>query len=60
MVMTDRAEGGTSLNNGAIDLMIQRLIKTDDNRGMAEGITRNEPVVIQHTLIFINGKKKSK
>lgn len=35
MVMTDRAEGGTSLNNGEIELMIQRLIKTDDARGMS-------------------------
>lgn len=33
-VLVDRSEGGISFNNGEIELMIHRLIKTEDQRGM--------------------------
>lgn len=29
-VLVDRSEGGISFNNGEIELMIQRIIKTED------------------------------
>jgi hypothetical protein len=35
-VIPDRAQGGSSLNPGEIELMIQRRISTDDARGVGE------------------------
>ncbi len=42
-VLVDRAEGGISFHNGEIELMIQRIIKTEDQRGMGRA----------HFILFI-------
>jgi len=34
--MTDRSQGGTSSQNGEIELMLHRRIKADDQRGVEE------------------------
>ena len=33
-ILNDRSQGGSSLNNGAIEVMVQRRTKADDHRGM--------------------------
>lgn len=40
-VLTDRAEGGTSMNDGSIELMLHRRLLYDDGYGMEEAL--NEP-----------------
>lgn len=36
--MNDRTQGGSSLNPGEIELMIQRRILHDDNRGVEQAL----------------------
>lgn len=36
--MNDRAQGGSSLKNGRIELMINRRVYFDDDCGMGEGL----------------------
>jgi len=36
--MNDRSQGGSSLNKGEIELMIQRRILHDDDRGLGEAL----------------------
>ena len=63
-LMNDRAQGGSSLEKGSIELMIHRKIDTDDGRGvnefLAEHDTENLPITIKtnHKLIFSNNKKR--
>jgi hypothetical protein len=35
-VLTDRTQGGASLSNGAVELMVQRRLVADDSRGVGE------------------------
>nr|XP_054773822.1 lysosomal alpha-mannosidase-like isoform X1 [Lytechinus pictus] len=35
-VLTDRSQGGSSLSNGSVEIMIHRRILKDDNRGVGE------------------------
>eukprot|EP01016_Furgasonia_blochmanni_P032995 TRINITY_DN3415_c0_g1_i6.p1 TRINITY_DN3415_c0_g1~~TRINITY_DN3415_c0_g1_i6.p1 ORF type:complete len:779 (+),score=127.44 TRINITY_DN3415_c0_g1_i6:782-3118(+) len=37
-VVPDRAQGGTSLNPGQVELMIQRKLEVDDGRGVGEAL----------------------
>lgn len=37
-LLTDRSQGGTSLEEGKIEVMIQRRVSRDDGRGMGEGL----------------------
>ena len=43
-IVPDRAQGGTSLSSGQIELMIHRRILKDDDRGLNEALneTGNE------------------
>ncbi len=35
-VVTDRSQGGSSLSDGSLELMVQRRLQRDDNRGVGE------------------------
>ena len=37
-LLNDRSQGGTSLANGEIELMIQRRTLYDDNRGVGQAL----------------------
>ena len=40
-IITDRCQGGSSLSDGSLELMVQRRLLRDDNRGVGEPL--NEP-----------------
>lgn len=40
--MNDRPQGGSSLNNGVIELMQNRRLMWDDYRGVEEGINEKD------------------
>lgn len=42
-VLNDRAQGGTSLNNGQIEIMLQRRVYKDDNKGLVEPLNEFNP-----------------
>lgn len=42
-VMPDRAQGGTSIQDGQIELMIHRRLVADDGRGVGEPLDEREP-----------------
>ncbi|KAJ8675164.1 hypothetical protein QAD02_010950 [Eretmocerus hayati] len=49
-VLTDRAEGGSSLSDGNIELMVHRALLLDDNKGVAEALDEHaygEGVVVR-------------
>jgi len=50
--MNDRTQGGSSLNPGEIELMIQRRILHDDNRGVDQALneTGNHNFFIKRSL----------
>jgi len=48
-VVTDRSQGGSSQANGELELMVQRRLQHDDNRGVAEPL--NETGLDGHGLI---------
>ncbi|KAJ8675629.1 hypothetical protein QAD02_011415 [Eretmocerus hayati] len=55
-VLTDRSQGGSSLNEGEIELMLHRRLPQDDGRGVMEGLNetacgRGLVVRGQHRLI---------
>lgn len=41
--MPDRAQGGTSLSSGEVELMIHRRLCADDSRGVGENLNEKEP-----------------
>ncbi|XP_044269447.1 lysosomal alpha-mannosidase-like isoform X2 [Tribolium madens] len=41
-VLNDRAQGGSSLNNGDIELMLHRRLLADDNKGVGESLDDEE------------------
>jgi len=59
-VMNDRTQGGSSLNSGEIELMIQRRILHDDNRGVDQALNETDSkgvgvqVQMTHYLFFSN------
>jgi len=40
--MPDRAQGGSSINNGEVELMIHRRLTMDDNRGVEEALDEKD------------------
>ena len=42
-VIVDRAQGGTSLNSGEIELMLQRRCYRDDYKGLEQGLNETDP-----------------
>ncbi|XP_055684931.1 lysosomal alpha-mannosidase isoform X1 [Lutzomyia longipalpis] len=51
-IMNDRAQGGSSLQDGALELMVQRRLLHDDAFGVAEALNQSYPVRGKHFLIF--------
>jgi hypothetical protein len=35
-IVTDRSQGGSSMSDGSLELMVQRRLQNDDNRGVGE------------------------
>lgn len=58
-LMTTHAQGAASYIEGQLEVMLDRRIKSDDNRGMGEGIL--DSIRMEHnfylTLEFLNDKK---
>ncbi|XP_055714111.1 lysosomal alpha-mannosidase isoform X1 [Phlebotomus papatasi] len=56
-VMTDRAQGGSSLQDGAVELMVHRRLLHDDAFGVAEALNHTHAIRGKHFLIFgkLNG-----
>lgn len=60
--MPDRAQGGTSLSNGEVELMIHRRLCADDSRGVGENLNEKEPwdtnkgltQKMRHFIVFSN------
>ena len=42
-VMNDRSQGGSVIEDGAIELMQNRRLLFDDNRGVAEPLNETDP-----------------
>ena len=60
-VLNDRNQGATSLQNGALEFMIQRRTYRDDSRGVREALNETDPtrtdgkglgVITKHYFIF--------
>lgn len=63
-VFTDRAEGGSSLKDGDIELMLHRRLLHDDGFGVEEALNENaydKGVVARgkHWIFLSNDKKKT-
>ncbi|CAD8127927.1 unnamed protein product [Paramecium sonneborni] len=67
-LLNDRAQGGSSLTNGAIELMLQRRLNNDDNKGVFERLDEQEEVdkkrvgmrqMMSHTLVFYDHSSNS-
>ncbi|KAJ8915809.1 hypothetical protein NQ315_004621 [Exocentrus adspersus] len=41
-ILTDRSQGGSSMDNGQVELMIHRRILKDDHKGVAESLNETE------------------
>jgi len=50
--LPDRAQGGTSLKSGQIELMLNRRILNDDARGVGEPLNETGFFEIEYYLIF--------
>ncbi|CAG9856047.1 unnamed protein product [Phyllotreta striolata] len=64
-ILTDRSQGGTSLNKGEIELMVHRRLIFDDERGVGESLDEFEfetPLYARgtHYLVFGPAKKPNK
>lgn len=51
-IINDRPQGGTSVNEEEIHILINRYISTDDNLGLCENIIVIEQYNIEHTIIL--------
>lgn len=54
MVINDRSEAVSTLENGSLDYLIQRSMDSDDNKGMSEGINEKETIFTTHYLLMGN------
>ena len=52
VIINDRTQAGTSLEQGSIDLLIQRQMSSDDHKGMEEGINEQEMILTNHYLLL--------
>lgn len=59
-LMNDRSQGGSSLRDGSIEIMINRRILEDDSRGLAEPLNDERPVQVKHWLFFSKGSIKQR
>ncbi|KAL4461952.1 hypothetical protein ABPG74_000797 [Tetrahymena malaccensis] len=50
LVVNDRSQGGTSLNQGQIEIMIHRRMLRDDGRGVAESLNEYDDIIPQQGL----------
>ncbi|CAG9856046.1 unnamed protein product [Phyllotreta striolata] len=63
-VFNDRSQGGSSLHDGELELMVHRRLLVDDNRGVSEALDEYEfrqPLVVRgkHYLMFGSTKEKN-
>ena len=59
-LMNDRSQGGSSVRDGAIELMINRRTVQDDERGVGEPLYDKRPVQVTHWLMFSKGSLKQR
>lgn len=65
-LMNDRSQGGASLSEGSVEVMIHRRILHDDNRGVEEPLNETTPdgtgitVSLKHWLFFSKGPAKQR
>ncbi len=61
--MNDRAQGGSSINEGELELMIHRRTRLDDSRGVGEPLNEKGkdglglPTFVTHKLLFTSDCK---
>ncbi|XP_063227020.1 lysosomal alpha-mannosidase-like [Bacillus rossius redtenbacheri] len=53
-VLTDRAEGGTSLAHGQVELMVHRRMITEDYKGLGEYMNDTQPARGKHLVLCGN------
>ena len=62
-ILNDRSQGGTSLEDGTVEFMIQRRTYEDDSRGVGEALNETDPfssdgkglgVITKHYIRFYN------
>lgn len=59
-LMNDRSQGGSSLEDGALEVMINRRCLEDDDRGVDEPLNDERPVEVKHWLTFSKGSLKQR
>ena len=59
-LMNDRSQGGSSLEDGSLELMINRRILADDDRGVEEPLNSDAAVQTKHWLIFSQGSQSQR
>ena len=59
-LMNDRSQGGSSIQDGSIELMIHRRVLEDDSRGVQEALNDDRPVRVKHWLFFSNSSVKQR
>ena len=51
-IMVDRAQGGTSAENGTLEVMFNRKSTDDDNKGAFEGTNEGIPLSVLHYIVI--------
>eukprot|EP01097_Dermamoeba_algensis_P006499 TRINITY_DN4068_c0_g1_i3.p1 TRINITY_DN4068_c0_g1~~TRINITY_DN4068_c0_g1_i3.p1 ORF type:complete len:474 (-),score=132.78 TRINITY_DN4068_c0_g1_i3:50-1471(-) len=51
-VITDRSQGGSSINDGEIELMVNRRLLRDDGRGVGEALSETNDIRVKKILTF--------
>ncbi|GAB6031850.1 hypothetical protein CHUAL_010250 [Chamberlinius hualienensis] len=54
-LLVSHAHGGSSLQSGAMEVMLDRRSMYDDGRGLGEGVIDNKPTISNFWLIFEHG-----
>ncbi len=52
VIITDRAQGASSLSTGSININIERKAYID-NRGLKEGLFKLNPLHLKHYVLFV-------